>query len=61
MTANVITFRGRSAMRETSKALNLPQDVMDRFSRLYANGDFPHTIERLINCAEPVYPRIILE
>jgi error-prone DNA polymerase len=32
-------------MRETSKALNLPEDVMDRFSRLYANGDFPHTLE----------------
>src|SRR6202047_3689344 len=45
MTANVITFRGRSAMRETSKALNLPEDIMDRFSRLYANGDFPHTLE----------------
>ena len=45
MTANVITFRGRSAMRETGKALNLPEDVMDRFSRLYANGDFPHTLE----------------
>ncbi|MBV9391701.1 MAG: DNA polymerase III subunit alpha, partial [Verrucomicrobia bacterium] len=45
MTANVITFRGRSAMRETGKALNLPEDVMDGFSRLYANGDFPHTLE----------------
>ena len=45
MTANVITFRGRSAMRETAKALNLPEDMMDRFSRLYANGDFPHTLE----------------
>jgi error-prone DNA polymerase len=45
MTANVITFRGRSAMRETGKALNLPEDVMDRFSRLYANGDFPETLE----------------
>jgi error-prone DNA polymerase len=45
MTANVITFRGRSAMRETGKALNLPEDVMDRFSRLYANGDFPHTLQ----------------
>src|ERR1700676_2479571 len=45
MTANVITFRGRSAMRETGKALNLPEDIMDRFSRLYANGDFPHTLE----------------
>jgi error-prone DNA polymerase len=45
MTANVITFRGRSAMRETGKALNLPEDVMDRFSRLYANGDFPQTLQ----------------
>src|ERR1700675_2081843 len=45
MTANVITFRGRSAMRETGKALNLPEDVMDRFSRLYASGDFPETLE----------------
>ena len=32
-------------MRETGKALNLPEDVMDRFSRLYANGDFPQTLE----------------
>ncbi len=45
MTANVITFRGRSAMREIGKALNLPVDVMDRFSGLFASGDFPHTIE----------------
>ncbi|MBV9488598.1 MAG: PHP domain-containing protein, partial [Verrucomicrobia bacterium] len=47
MTANVITFRGRSAMREAGKALNLPQDIMDRFSRLHAHtdGDFPHTLE----------------
>src|SRR6202030_2104891 len=45
MSAHVITFRGRSAMRETGKALNLPEDVMDRFSRLYANGDFPETLE----------------
>ena len=45
MTANVITYRGRSAMRELGKALNLPENIMDRFSRLYAHGDFPHTIE----------------
>jgi error-prone DNA polymerase len=45
MTANVITYRGRSAMREVGKALGLSADVMDRFSDLYANGDFPHTIE----------------
>ena len=44
MTANVITFRGRSAMREIGKALNLPAEVIDRFSRLFANGDFPHTM-----------------
>lgn len=45
MTANVITYRGRSAAREIGKALNLSPDVMDRFSRLYASGDFPHTLE----------------
>ncbi|WP_009959310.1 DNA polymerase III subunit alpha [Verrucomicrobium spinosum] len=45
MTANVITYRGRSAMREMGKVLNLPEDVMGRFSDLYANGDFPHTLQ----------------
>jgi error-prone DNA polymerase len=45
MTANVITFRGRSAMREIGKALNFSPDVVNRFSRLFASGDFPHTLE----------------
>jgi error-prone DNA polymerase len=45
MTANVITYRGRSAMREIGKALHFTPDIMDRFSRLFANGDFPHTLE----------------
>ena len=45
MTANVITFRGRSAAREIGKALNIPPDVLDRFSNLFANGDFPHTLD----------------
>ncbi len=45
MTANVITYRGRSIMRELGKALNLPENILDRFSSLYAHGDFPHTIE----------------
>ena len=45
MTANVITYRGKSAMREIGKALNLPGDVTDRFSRLFAGGDFPHTLD----------------
>jgi error-prone DNA polymerase len=45
MTANVITFRGRSSAREVGKALNLSGDVLNRFSNLYANGDFPHTLD----------------
>lgn len=45
MTANVITYRGKSAMREVGKALNFSPDVVDRFSSLYAGGDFPHTLE----------------
>jgi error-prone DNA polymerase len=44
MTANVITYRGRSAMREIGKAFNFPQEMMDRFSSLFANGDYPHTM-----------------
>jgi error-prone DNA polymerase len=32
-------------MREIGKALNFPPDVMDRFSRLFASGDFPHTLD----------------
>jgi len=45
MTANVITYRGRSAMREIGKALKFSPDIIDRFSSLYANGDFPHTLD----------------
>ncbi len=44
MTANVITYRGRSAMREVGKVLGFPDDALDRFSRLYAGGDYPHTL-----------------
>jgi error-prone DNA polymerase len=45
MTANVITYRGRSAMREIGKALNFTEDILKRFSDLFASGDFGHTIE----------------
>jgi error-prone DNA polymerase len=45
MTANVITYRGRSAAREIGKALNFSSTILDRFSRLFANGDFPHTLD----------------
>src|SRR5207247_6110300 len=33
MTANVITYRGRSAAREGGKALGLPRDMQDRLAR----------------------------
>jgi error-prone DNA polymerase len=34
MTANVISYRGRSAAREVGKALGLPADMRDRLARL---------------------------
>jgi error-prone DNA polymerase len=45
MTANVITYRGRSTVREVGKVLGFGEDAMDRFSNLYANGDFPETLD----------------
>ena len=45
MTANVITYRGRSAMREMARVLNLPEDFAGRFSSLHGGGDFQNTLE----------------
>jgi error-prone DNA polymerase len=45
MTANVITYRGRSAAREVAKALNLSPDIVNRFSKLYANDNFAQTLD----------------
>lgn len=45
MTANVISMRGKSTMREVGKAFGLPNDVLDRFSSLFHHGDYPQTIE----------------
>src|SRR5947207_11261989 len=45
MTANVISYRGRSAAREIGKALNFSPSIIDRFSHLFANGDLPHTLD----------------
>ncbi len=45
MTANVITYRGRSAMREIGKALNFSPDIIDRFSRLYSHGDHEPSLD----------------
>ena len=57
MTANVITFRGKSAMREIGKALNFPADVLNRFSHLFASGDFPHTMELDAQLGQAGIPR----
>ncbi len=45
MTGTVITYRGRSVARELGKVLGLPVDILDRFSSLFASGDFPHTVQ----------------
>src|SRR5207244_7457714 len=57
MTANVITYRGRSAAREIGKALNLQTDILDRFSSLFANGDFPHTMDLIAQIEQAGLPR----
>ncbi len=45
MTANVISYRGRNTMREMGKVLGISDDLLDRYSSLFAGGDFPHTLE----------------
>ena len=45
MTGAVHTYRGRGTAREVGKVLNLPADVLERFTALFANGDFPHTLD----------------
>ena len=47
MTANVITYRGRSAAREVGQALGLPSDMRDRLARLVANWGFQDPEELL--------------
>lgn len=44
MTANVITYRSRSTMREVGKVLGFPEDVLERYSQLFAHGDFKQTL-----------------
>src|SRR5216117_4454860 len=40
MTANVITYRGRSAAREVGEALGLRRDMRDRLAQLVANWGY---------------------
>jgi error-prone DNA polymerase len=58
MTANVITYRGRSAMREIGKALNFSEDILKRFSDLFASGDFAHTLELEDQVVKSGIPRL---
>ena len=57
MTANVISYRGRSAAREIGKALNFPANVLDRFSHLFASGDFPHTLDLVAQIEQAGLPK----
>ena len=38
MTANVITYRGRSAMREMGKVLDIPENILGRFSDAWGSS-----------------------
>jgi len=47
MTANVITYRGRSAAREVGQALGLPREMRDRLAMLVANWGYQDPEELL--------------
>ena len=40
MTANVITYRTRSALRDTGKALGFPEETLSRLSKLTGHGGY---------------------
>src|SRR5262245_34570498 len=63
MTANVITYRGRSAAREVGKALGLPEDLRERLSKLvpiWGYRDPADVLTRHLAAAgcDPSHPRI---
>jgi error-prone DNA polymerase len=63
MTANVITYRGRSAAREVGKALGLPADMQDRLAALVATWGYQDPSEMLTRHlaeagCDPAHPRI---
>ena len=63
MTANVITYRGRSAAREVGKVLGLPADVIERLSQLVSNWEYNDPGDTLLahlgeaGC-DPAEPRV---
>jgi error-prone DNA polymerase len=63
MTANVITYRGRSAAREVGKALGLPEELRERLSKLvpiWGYRDPADVLTRHLAAAgcDPTHPRI---
>ncbi|HEY7541080.1 MAG TPA: DNA polymerase III subunit alpha, partial [Methylomirabilota bacterium] len=63
MTANVITYRGRSAAREVGQALGLPSEMRDRLAKLVANWGYQDPEELLTKHlpeagCDPTSPRI---
>ncbi|HEY3128599.1 MAG TPA: error-prone DNA polymerase [Acidobacteriota bacterium] len=63
MTANVITYRDRSAAREVGKALSFPPEQIDRLSRLMSTWgyreDDPSLWDRFSQAGfDPAHPRI---
>jgi error-prone DNA polymerase len=63
MTANVITYRGRSAAREVGKVLGLPAEMQDRLAKLVANWGYQDPEEILTKHlpeagCDPRHPRI---
>jgi error-prone DNA polymerase len=63
MTANVITYRGRSAAREVGKTLGLPAATIERLSQLVSNWEYTDPGDSLLahlgeaGC-DPAEPRI---
>src|SRR5467141_1828543 len=51
MTANVITYRARSASREIGKVLGLPEEELDRLSKLLPHFEFTTDSDSLQNRA----------
>jgi error-prone DNA polymerase len=47
MTANVITYRGKSAARETGKVLGFDLDMLDRLSRLVSTWEYQDSKDAL--------------
>ncbi|MBN2371800.1 MAG: error-prone DNA polymerase [Vicinamibacteria bacterium] len=52
MTANVITYRPRSAAREVGKALGIPPVEIDRLARLLSRFEYPDSEETLARAIE---------